>query len=165
VAQGSAPAAWETYCWLDFTDYVDDTAQYPGEQNLSYTLSDGATLSFNIRATSTGATAAIAIAAPSWTGAAVGNSAFLMIPGRPVLYMANQGTTVNFTLSSILITPPAGSSAVATYAFVAADAESTDGAESIQFGTNGSNWTILDEVPQSPVRNIPQTPALAPQHS
>ncbi len=76
----------------------------------------------------------------------MGNSAFIGIPGRPVLYMANNGSTVTFSITSILITPPPGAPAVTAYAFVAADAESTDGAETIDFTTNGGSWQLLDQV-------------------
>lgn len=147
ASQGTAPASWQTYCWLDFASYNDTTARSASGQNFSYTLSDGAILTFNLKATSSAATAAAAIAAPSWTGSAVGNSAFLSIPNRPILYMANTGSTVTFSITSILITPPPGAPAVTAYAFVAADAESTDGPESIQFVTNGSSWVLLDSVP------------------
>jgi uncharacterized repeat protein (TIGR01451 family) len=145
-SQGSAPAGWESYCWLDFSTYNDTTARSVSGQNFSFTLSDGSVLTFNLKATSTAATAALAKIAPSWTGSAVGNSAFLSIPGLPILYMANNGSTVTFTISSILITPPPGAPAVTAYAFVAADAESTDGNENIIFGTNGGGWVELDKV-------------------
>lgn len=146
TTQGTAPAGWETYCWLNFSAYNDTTARSAAGQNFAFTLSDGSVLSFNLRATSTAATAAVSTAAPSWTGAAVGNSAFLGIPGRPILYMTNNGSTVNFTFSGITITPPPGAPAVTSYAFVAADAESTDGNEQIVFGTNGGGWVELDRV-------------------
>ncbi len=147
ASQGSAPAAWQTYCWLDFSTYNDVTARSAAGQIISYTLSDGATLSFTVKASSSTANAVNARAAPSWTGAAVGNSAFLGIPGQPVLYMADTGATVTLAFSGITILPPSGSSAVTAYAFVMADAESTDGAETIQTVTNGTNWTLLDSVP------------------
>lgn len=142
TSQGTAPASWQTYCWLDFSTYNDTTARTAAGQNFSYTLSDGATLTFNVKTTGPGINA---IAAPSWTGAAVGNTAFLGIPGRPVLYQTGGGSTV-ITISSILITPPPGAPAVTAYAFVAADAESTNDGESLRFVTNGSGWTILDQV-------------------
>lgn len=155
TSQGTAPAGWQTYCWLDFSTYNDTTARSLSGQNFSFTLSDGSILSFNLRATSTAATAATSITAPSWTGAAVGNSAFLGIPGRPILYMANNGSTVTFTIRNILITPPPGAPAVTAYAFVAADAESTDGAESIRFVTNGGGWQMLDSVNPISGGNMP----------
>lgn len=145
TTQGTAPVGWETYCWLDFSTYNDATARSGPGQNFSFALSDGSTLSFNLRVTPTAATAFNSIAAPSWTGAAVGNTAFLGIPGRPVLYTASAGAK-SITFSSILITPPPGAPAVSAYSFVAADAESTNNGENLQFVTNGSGWTILDQV-------------------
>lgn len=145
TTQGAAPAGWETYCWLDFTSYNDATARSGAGQNFSFSLNDGSVLSFNLRVTPAGATAFNAIAAPSWTGAAVGNTAFLGIPGRPVLYTASGGAK-SITFSSITITPPPGAPAVTAYSFVAADAESTNDGENLQFVTNGTGWQILDQV-------------------
>lgn len=145
TTQGTAPQGWETYCWLDFSTYNDATARSAAGQNFSFNLSDGSTLSFNLKVTPTTATAFSAIAAPSWTGAAVGNTAFLGIPGRPVLYTASAGNK-SITFSGITITPPPGAPAVTAYSFVAADAESTNNGENLQFVTNGSGWQILDQV-------------------
>lgn len=146
TSQGTAPASWQTYCWLDFSTYNDTTARSTAGQNISYTLTDGSTLAFNVKVTSTGATGLQSIAAPSWTGAAVGNTAFLGIPNRPVLYTLNNATTVTLTFSAITITPPPGVGAVTAYMFVAADAESTNNGESLSFTTNGGGWTVLDQV-------------------
>ena len=145
TTQGTAPAGWETYCWLDFTTYNDATARSGAGQNFTFSLNDGSTLSLNMRVTPAGATAFNSIAAPSWTGAAVGNTAFIGIPGRPVLYTAAAGAKT-ITFSGILITPPPGAPAVTAYSFVAADAESTNNGENLEFVTNGTGWTILDQV-------------------
>ncbi len=142
TSQGTAPASWQTYCWLDFTAYNDTTARSGAGQNFSYTLSDGAVLTFNVKTTGAAITS---IAAPSWTGAAVGNTAFLGIPNRPVIYQTAAGTT-QVTISNILITPPPGAPAVTAYMFVGADAESTNDGESLAFNTNGGSWTLLDQV-------------------
>jgi uncharacterized repeat protein (TIGR01451 family) len=145
TSQGTAPAEWQTYCWLDFTGYNDATAKSAAGQNFSFTLTDGSTLTLTVKATSPNATAFVASTAPSWTGAAVGNSAFIGIPGRPIIYTAASGVST-VTLSNILITAPFGAGAATTYMFVAADAESTDNTESLAFTTNGGGWTILDQV-------------------
>ncbi len=145
TTQGTAPAGWETYCWLDFSSYNDVTARSVAGQNMAFTLTDGSVLSLNVQVTPTAATGFNAIAAPSWTGAAVGNTAFIGIPGRPVLYTAAAGSK-SVTFSNIVITPPPGSPAVTAYAFVAADAESTNQSENLQFVTNGGGWTVLDQV-------------------
>ncbi len=92
--------------------------------------------------------------APSWTGAAVGNTAFLGIPGKPILYTANAGN-VTISFSSILLTPPPGITGGSTYSFVAADGESTNGGESLAFTTNGGSWVVLDQVPPISGGNYP----------
>jgi uncharacterized repeat protein (TIGR01451 family) len=143
TSQGSAPASWQTYCWLNLNGYSETTARSTAGQNFSYTLSDGAVLTFNLKASGSALTS---IAAPSWTGAAVGNTAFLGIPGRPIIYQQGAGASI-VTISNILITPPPGAPAVTAYMFVAADAESTDNSESILFQTNGGVWQMLDQVP------------------
>ncbi len=145
TSQGTAPPEWQTYCWLDFAGYNDATARSAGGQPFSFTLTDGSTLTLTLR--TTGPAGALADRpAPSWTGAAVGNSAFLGIPGRPILYTITSGATVTVQLSSIAITPPPGAGATTAYMFIGADAESTDGSETLSFTTNGGNWTILDQV-------------------
>jgi hypothetical protein len=145
TTQGTAPPEWQTYCWLDFTGYVDATAKSAAGQPFSFTLTDGSTLTLTVKATSANATAFTATAAPSWTGAAVGNSAFIGIPGRPIIYTAAAGSST-VTLSNISITPPAGAGAATAYMWVGADAESTDNSESLSFTTNGGGWSILDQV-------------------
>ena len=145
TSQGTAPPEWQTYCWLDFAGYNDATARSAGGQPFSFTLTDGSTLTLTLR--TTGPAGALADRpAPSWTGAAVGNSAFLGIPGRPILYTITSGATVTVQLSAITITPPPGAGATTAYMFIGADAESTDGTETLSFTTNGGNWTILDQV-------------------
>ncbi len=145
ASQGTAPSGWQTYCWLNFSNYNDTIARTAAGQNLSFALPDGSTLSFNVK-TSTTAPVMVAKLAPSWTGAAVGNTAFLGIPGSPVLYQQAGGTT-EMTFSSILVMPPPGIPPVTIYSFVAADAESTNQGESLSFTTNGTGWVELDEVP------------------
>ena len=145
TTQGTAPPEWQTYCWLDFAGYNDATAKSAAGQPFSFTLTDGSTLTLTVKAASPNATAFTAVTAPSWTGAAVGNSAFIGIPGRPIIYTANAGSST-VTLSNIAITPPPGAGAATTYMFIAADAESTDNLESLSFTTNGGGWTIQDQV-------------------
>ncbi len=154
ASAGTAPADWATYCWLDFSTYSDTLARAPGGQPFTYALPDGSTLTFTATVTSGNPTALNPVAAPSWTGAAVGNTAFLGIPGKPILYTASSGTvTVQF--SAITLTPPPGVSGGTTYSFVAADGESTNGGESLAFTTNGANWALLDQVPPISGSNYP----------
>ena len=142
TSQGStAPADWQTYCWLDLAGYNDATAHSAGGQAFSYTLPDGTLMTFTMRVTGS---AVVSATAPSWTGAAVGNTAFLGIAGRPILYQTAAGTTT-VTVSNIALTPPSGGT-ITSYMFVGADAESSNENESLRFQTNGGTWTVLGQI-------------------
>lgn len=145
TTQGTALVSWETYCWLNLANYNDATARSASGQNLSFTLPDGSTLSFNARVTGGTGTAYNSVAAPTWTGAAIGNTAFIGIPGRPGLYTAAAGTRT-ITLSGITIAAPVGGTA-SIFSFIVADAESSNGGESLRMSTNGGAWQLLDNVP------------------
>ena len=145
TSQGTAPPAWQTYCWIDMSSY-SQAAVFGGGQLFTITLSDGSVLSFTLSGSSPGTTAMTAVAAPAWSGAATGNTAFLGIPGRPILY-TTAGGTVNLTLSNIQVTPPAGVVATGQFKLVVADAESSNNGESLTFVTNGGVWTLEDQVP------------------
>lgn len=144
TSAGTASASWQTYCWMDMSTYNNATV-FGGGQSFSITLSDGSVFSFTLSGTSTG-NAITAVAAPAWSGAATGNTAFLGIPNKPILYTTAAGT-VNLTLSNIKVTPPNGVVATGQYKLVVADAESTNNGESLTFTTNGGNWTVVDQVP------------------
>ena len=152
ASQGTAPASWQTYCWLNLTNYNDATARGASGQNLSFTLPDGSTLTFNARVTGTNP-AYNSVTAPSWTGSAVGNSAFIGIPGRPVLYSAQAGTS-SIAITNIAIIPPAGGG-VTVYSFVVADAESSNDNEALRMSTNGGAWQLMDSVPPSSGSTFP----------
>lgn len=140
TSQGSTgPADWQTYCWLDLSTYSDTTARTASGQNFSFTLPDGTVMSFNMKVSGAAATSATA---PSWSGAAVGNTAFLGIAGRPIFYQTAGGTTT-VQITGITLTPPT-SGTVSAYMFVGADGESSNGGESLSFQTNGGNWQLLD---------------------
>ena len=141
TSQGSTgPTNWNSYCWLDFSGYNDTAARSGAGQAMSYTLPDGTVMTFTLKISG----AAIGGAtSPSWSGAAIGNTAFLGIGGRPILYQTAAGTTTA-AISNIVLTPPAGVSQITSYMFVAADGESSNEGESLTFQTNGGNWVALD---------------------
>src|SRR5208282_4386107 len=147
ATQGTAPANYLGYCWLDFTGYSDAQAQ-AGGQAFNFTLPDGSTLSLTLQV-STNSTnpALVAHAVPSWSGSAIGNSGFNGIPGNPVLYEVQNGSTVTAQLANITVAPPPGSGASVTYAIVAADGESSNQNESLSFTTNGQNWVEVAQIP------------------
>ena len=141
TSQGTTgPANYNTYCWIDFSTYSQATASSASGQNFSLTLQDGTVVSFNLKVSGVSLTA---VASPSWSGAAVGNTAFVGIAGKPILYDTAGGTT-NVTISNIVLTPPSGGTSATAYMFVVADGESTNCGESLAFTTNGGNWTLLD---------------------
>jgi uncharacterized repeat protein (TIGR01451 family) len=139
ATQGAAPADYQTYCWLDFTGYSDAAAQ--AGQAFSFTLSDGSVL--NLTLTVSGNTTASPLlkvtGVPTYSGAAFGNAGFDSIPGSPVFYEVQSGSTVTVTLSNIKITPVGGGTSPA-YAIIAADGESTNSPETLTFTTNGTAW-------------------------
>ena len=147
TGQGTAPADYQSYCWLDFTGYSDSAARNGG-QPFTFNLSDGSTLKLTLSVSdSTTGTSLAAVSSPSYSGAAFGNSAFLGIPNNPVLYQRTNGATTVVTLSNISITPPPGTAGgQTTYAIIAADGESTNSGESLSFTTNGTAWKQLAQI-------------------
>ena len=140
TSQGSTgPANWQTYCWLDFTGYDDTAARTGSGQAFSYTLTDGTVLSFQLKVSGA---ALLGKVSPSWSGSAVGNTAFLGIAGKPILYQSAAGTTT-ITIKSITLTPPSAG-VITNYMLVAADGESSNQGETLSFQTNGGSWQMLD---------------------
>jgi prealbumin domain-containing protein len=142
TSQGSTgPSDYASYCWIDLSIYNDAAARSASGQAYSLTLQDGSTMSFTMKVSGSAASPA---AAPSWSGAAIGNTAFLGIAGKPIFYQSASGTTT-VTFSNIKITPPAGVQSVTQYMLVAADGESSNDGEQLTFQTNGGSWSVLDQ--------------------
>ena len=138
ASQGvNGPADYATYCWIDFTGYNNTTATSAGGQAFTITLTGGSTLSFTLKVTGPALTSTTV---PTWTGAALGQSAFITIPGKPALYQTTGAGTTTVTLSNLVLTVGSGT---VPYAIVAADAESTNNGENLSFTTNGNAWTLL----------------------
>lgn len=142
TAQGTTgPADWQSYCWIDFTSYNNTLASSSGGQTFSLTLQDGTVLSFVLQNSGVALTP---VASPSWSGAAIGNTAMTGIAGAPVLYTTASGSTT-VTISAIKLTPPAGASGVTNYMMALGDGESTNSGESLNFYSNGGAWQTLDQ--------------------
>jgi uncharacterized repeat protein (TIGR01451 family) len=147
AAKGTAPNDFQSYCWLDFSGYSDALAQ-GGGQPFSFTLPDGSSLTLTMQVSTNKASPALAPhSVPSWTGSAIGHSAFLGIPGSPVLYETVSGSTVHVTLTNIAVAPPAGGGSTVSYAIIAADGESSNQGESLIFTTNGQPWSQVAQIP------------------
>jgi uncharacterized repeat protein (TIGR01451 family) len=145
--KGTAPADYQDYCWLDFSGYSDALAQ-AGGQPFSFTLPDGSVLTLTLQVSTNRTNPALAVhSVPSWSGSAVGHSAFLGIPGNPVLYETVNGSTVQLALSNIAVVPPAGGGSTASYAIIAADGESSNQGEQLSFTTNAQAWSQVAQIP------------------
>jgi uncharacterized repeat protein (TIGR01451 family) len=145
AVQGTAPADYQDYCWLDFSGYSDAQAQ-SGGQPFSFNLPDGSLLTLTLQVSTNKTNPALtAHSVPSWSGSAIGHSAFLGVPGNPVLYETVNGSTVKVLLTNIAVVPPGGGAA--SYAIIAADGESSNQQESLSFTTNGQAWTQVAQIP------------------
>jgi len=109
--------------------------------HMAWTLPDGSTMRATM--TNTGSAVGTPSSLPTWSGAALGHTAYLGVAGEPAIY--GTGTTT-ITLSGITITD-SGGNVFATVGFVAADAESTDkgdgSASSLSWTTAGTSWSQL----------------------
>ena len=73
---------------------------------------------------------------PTYPGSFLGNRGFYTgVGGQPALYQTRQGSTTTAELDNISVTGPGGSTETG-YAFVGADAETTDATESITWQAN-----------------------------
>jgi uncharacterized repeat protein (TIGR01451 family) len=147
ATQGTAPADYQDYCWLDFSGYSDAQAQ-GGGQPFTFNLPDGSLLTLTLQVSTNKTSPALtAHSVPSWSGSAIGHSAFIGVPGNPVLYETVSGSTVQVLLSNITVVPPAGGGSTASYAIIAADGESSNQQETLSFTTNGQAWTQVAQIP------------------
>jgi hypothetical protein len=121
-------------CWLDMSTY-DEAQASGGGQQLGVTLTGGDHVTFTIHTAKNGNlpyTSLKATPFPTWSGAFLGNHVYSGTAGKPALYGTAQGGGNVMTLSNIAVTD-AGGQPVTSYAFIVADAESTDTQESITF--------------------------------
>ncbi len=131
-----------TLCWLDLSPYNPVSASKPAGQPMTVTLPGGYTIRFNLHV-SGGPVAATSF--PTFVDAFLGNNGhYTGVSGRPALDQATRGTTTTATLDGITVTGPGGVPETG-YAFVGADAESTDRLESITWTAN-TPLTLLEPV-------------------
>jgi uncharacterized repeat protein (TIGR01451 family) len=150
TAPGTAAPDFRDYCWFDFSGFSNATARSSAGQPFTFNLPDGTVVKMTVRV---GAyTSLDDVAAPSWTGSAFGKTAFLNIPGRPILYTTGGGThAVGLSITSV--TPPNGGTA--SYSIVVADGESSNDNESVAFTTTGNAWTQVAQIPNGTSTTYP----------
>ncbi|HEX5195980.1 MAG TPA: sortase [Gaiellales bacterium] len=141
-AQAGTGTFASTLCWLDLSAYNPNSASKPAGQPMTVTLPGGYTIRFNLHV-SGGLVAATSF--PTFVDAFLGNNGhYTGVAGRPALDQTTRGTTTTATLDGITVTGPGGVPETG-YAFVGADAESTDRLESITWTAN-TPLTLLEPV-------------------
>ena len=141
-AQAGTGSYASTLCWLDLSAYDAALASKPAGQPMTVTLPGGYTIRFNLHVSGG---PVVATSFPTYNGAFLGNHGhYTGVSGRPALDQAALGTTTTATLSGITVTGPGGTPE-SGYAFVGADAESTDNKESITW-TATTPFTLLEPV-------------------
>jgi uncharacterized repeat protein (TIGR01451 family) len=144
------PVDYGAYCWIDFSNYNPSQATSAAGQPYKVNLPGGAYLTLTLKVTGSNLTP---VTVPSWSGAAFGNSAFLDIPGQPVLYQGTDGTNSTVSLSNVQL--HVNGSPDVPFVFVAADGESTNSGESLAFSTAGNPWQLADSPGQNSGRPFP----------
>lgn len=132
-----------TLCWFDLSAVDPAKASSSQGQPMHITLPGGFSIDMTLN-TSGNATAAAAL--PTFPAAYLGNDKtgyYTGIKGKPALYQIRQGSVSDATLSKIRVTDKNGEP-VTGYAFVGADAESTDTRESITWTSDATLRQIGD---------------------
>jgi hypothetical protein len=116
-----------TLCWLDMSGYDDATARSAAGQSMSISLPGGYTATFVVTSRPVSGTSYAGVehrAAPLETRFAYGQTAYVGVPGQPILYSLDVGDNngVTLALSDIQVRDSAGTP-VQGYSFVVADAE------------------------------------------
>jgi uncharacterized repeat protein (TIGR01451 family) len=136
-------AAANTLCWLDLTGYAGTAGV---ATPMSFTLPDGSTLSLTL--TNTGTTTAPISALPTYVGAALGNTAYTGVLGKPAIYGAG---TITVKLSAITVTDSSNNQ-LPKVTVVAADAETLDTGDGnnadITWTTGGTGWAQTQILPR-----------------
>ncbi|WP_147441590.1 SpaA isopeptide-forming pilin-related protein [Mycetocola lacteus] len=141
----------ETICWLDMAQFDSAQAQTPQGQAMSVDLPGGVTMSFTARlaAGADGLRPLAPAALPTWSGTPIGNSAYVGTPGKPALYQVpgrNGGWLGEVTLDNISVSRN-GVPQTAGYAFVMADAESSNKFEGLRFTSTSPIAQIANITP------------------
>lgn len=137
---------------LRFDHYNDAVASSAGGQNHTWILKNGNILTMTITRLST-AGGFTAVTAPTWSGAAFGQSGYTGLTGKTVLY-TNSGGYAKLIFSNIQMHDSLGRS-IANYTLIGIDGESTDNAERDTLTSNGTTWFDYDTITPPSVGSVP----------
>ena len=127
---GTGGNAANNLCWLDMSSYNDQAARTSAGQNMSATLPGGYTFTYTIKTTTPSGNLSVparATESPTYSGAYMGNNAYVGIPGKPALgYVttAASAKAVSFTLSNLVVKDSSGAT-VSGWGMAVSDAEAT----------------------------------------
>ncbi|ADY25395.1 conserved repeat domain protein [Deinococcus proteolyticus MRP] len=150
----------QSICWIDFSSLSTSTVRTSAGQAFVVNLPDGSRLRFTVSSPTSSAQWA-AVAAPSWSGAAIGSTAgsYSGITGKPVVrYTSNTATPGTLNITNISMTDALGAP-VSNFYLVAADGESTNADNASSYETwqatinssagGSATWEQFDRVPNT----------------
>jgi hypothetical protein len=138
---------------LRFDYYNDAVASQPAGQDHTWALSNGSILTMNIKRLST-AGGFTTVAAPTWPGAAFGNTGYNGTAGKTVLYTTGSGYA-KLTFSNIQLHDSLGNK-INNYTLIGIDGESTDNSEVDTLFNNGTAWFDYDTIlPPPTIGSVP----------
>ena len=136
---------------LRFDHYNGVVAATSGGQNCTWILQNGNILTMNITCT---AGAISAVAAPSWSGSAFGETGYTGLSGKTVLYTNGAGYS-KLVFSNIKLKDSLGHQ-INNFTLIGIDGESTDNSERDTIISNGTSWYDYDTINPPPSEgNIP----------
>ena len=135
---------------LRFDHYNDAVAATAAGQNHTWILSNGNRLTMTIKRTAGGFNSVVA---PTWSGAAFGQSGYYNLAGKTVLY-TNGGGYAKLSFSNIQMKDSLGNT-IPDFTLIGIDGESTDNAERDTLTSNGSTWFDYDTITPPGVNSVP----------
>jgi hypothetical protein len=131
-------------------DHYNDVVAGSGGQNHTWILNNGNRLTMTITRTAGSLTA---VTAPTWSGAAFGQSGYTGLRGKTVLYTTGGGwSKVAFT--NIQMKDSLGN-AINNFTLIGIDAESTDNSERDTLVSNGTSWFDYDTITPPSIGSVP----------
>ena len=131
-------------------DHYNDAVASSGGQNHTWILNNGNILTMTITRT---AGAIVAVPAPSWGGAAFGQSGYSGLSGKTVLYTVGAGYS-KLVFSNIQMKDSLGN-VIPDFTLIGIDGESTDNAERDTLISNGTSWFDYDTITPPGVGSVP----------
>ena len=131
-------------------DHYNDAVASSGGQNHTWVLNNGNILTMTITRT---AGAFTAVTAPTWGGAAFGQSGYTGLSGKTVLYTNNAGYS-KLVFSNIQMKDSLGN-IIPNFTLIGIDGESTDNAERDTLTSNGTSWFDYDTITPPSVGSVP----------